>query len=279
MKQRVITAFIGIVVAILVLILNNTVVYPLMVAAIAIGSIHEILTVSNCGFKKFPTHYILCMLFALAMPVMGYYEISYIWRLFVAALIVFLLFAGYVADNKKLQFDKLATMITATCLITLSVTCLVSLRNISSVHGICYVVMALMGAWVPDSGAYFVGTACGKHKLCPSISPKKTVEGAVGGIIVTGIVFGIYGFCYQQIMHQFGVDFSVNYIPLVIIAMISAVISMVGDLTASLLKREYDIKDYGNFFPGHGGIVDRFDSVYFVLPYMMLAYSAFKIYI
>lgn len=278
MKQRIITAAVGIAVGILVLILNNTVIYPLFAAAIAIGAIHEIFFVCGVGSDKFPVHYGMCMAFAAAMPIMAYYEIDYIWRIFVAALIVFLLFAGYVADNKKLSFDKLSVMVTITCLVTMSVTCLVSLRNMSSVHGICYVVMALMGAWIPDSGAYFVGTALGKHKLCPSISPKKTVEGAIGGVAVTGIVFAVYGFVYQQIMHANGVDFSVNYLAIVLIFMIGSVISIFGDLTASLLKREYGIKDYGSLFPGHGGVVDRFDSVFFVLPYVMLTLRAISIF-
>ena len=186
------------------------------------------------------------------------------------------------ADHKKLPFDKLAVMVTVTCLVTLSITCLVSLKNMSTVHGICYVVMALMAAWIPDAGAYFVGTACGKHKLCPDISPKKTVEGAVGGLVVTAVVFVLYGMGYKYVMHTFkGIDFDVNYPALGVIMLIAAFISMVGDLSASLLKREYNIKDYGKILPGHGGVVDRFDSVYFVLPYIMLVFNAFgqKIFI
>lgn len=275
MKQRIITSIVGIAVGITVIMLNGTVIYPLFVALIAILSVHEILTVCGCGYKKFPVHYIFCMVFSAAMPILTYYHVPDIWRLFAASVIVFFMFAGFVADNKKLSFDKLAVMVTVTCLLSLSVTCLVSLRNISEVHRICYVVMALMAAWVPDAGAYFVGTAMGKHKLCPDISPKKTVEGAVGGLIVTGIVFGIAGLVYRQVMLGKGIEFSVNYPLLMAIAVIAAFISMVGDLSASLLKREYGIKDFGKLLPGHGGMVDRFDSVYFVLPYMMLIFNAF----
>lgn len=280
MKIRIITSMVGIAVAIGVLFLHKTLVYPLFVALIAALSVHEILTVCGCGVKTFPGHYCMCIAFSVAMPVLTWFEsISFVWKLFVASLIVFLMFAGFVADCKKLSFNKLAIMVTVTCLVTLSVTCLVSLKNMSSVHGICYVVMALMSAWLPDAGAYFVGTAVGKTKLCPDISPKKTVEGAVGGIIVTAVVFTIYGFCYQQFMYNVkGESFTVNYIGLAVIVMIAAVISMIGDLSASLIKREYGIKDYGKLLPGHGGVVDRFDSVYFVLPYMLLVFSAFKIF-
>lgn len=281
MKQRLITAVVGISVGILVLCLNNTLIFPIFVAFIAIMSVQEILTV--CGCRKFPVHFGMCLLFAAAIPMLTWFpQVGIVWRMFAASLIVFFMFAGYVADHKKLPFDKLAVMVTVTSLITFSITCLVSLKNMSDIHGICYVVMALMAAWIPDAGAYFVGTACGKHKLCPDISPKKTIEGAVGGFVVTAVVFVFFGMGYKYFMHTVkGIDFDVNYIALAVIMLIAAVISMVGDLSASLLKREYNIKDYGKLLPGHGGVVDRFDSVFFVLPYIMLVFNAFgqKIFI
>lgn len=281
MKQRLITAVVGISVGILVLCLNNTLIFPIFVAFIAIMSVQEILTV--CGCKKFPVHFGMCLLFAAAIPMLTWFpQVGIVWRMFAASLIVFFMFAGYVADHKKLPFDKLSVMVTVTSLITFSITCLVSLKNMSDIHGICYVIMALMAAWIPDAGAYFVGTACGKHKLCPDISPKKTIEGAVGGFVVTAVVFVFFGMGYKYFMHTVkGIDFDVNYIALAVIMLIAAVISMVGDLSASLLKREYNIKDYGKLLPGHGGVVDRFDSVFFVLPYIMLVFNAFgqKIFI
>lgn len=280
-KQRLITAVVGISVGILVLFLNKTIVFPIFVAFIAVMAVQEILTV--CGCRKFPVHFGMCLLFAAAIPMLTWFpQVGIVWRMFAASVIVFSMFAGYVADHKKLPFDKLAVMVTVTSLITFSITCLVSLKNMSDVHGICYVVMALMAAWIPDAGAYFVGTACGKHKLCPDISPKKTVEGAVGGLVVTAIVFVLFGMGYKYFMHSVkGIDFEVNFIALAVIMLIAAFISIVGDLSASLLKREYNIKDYGKLLPGHGGVVDRFDSVFFVLPYIMLVFNAFgqKIFI
>lgn len=274
MKTRIITSLVAIAIGISVLILNNTFIYPLMVCLIAALSVHEILTVCDC--QKHRLHYVLCIAFAVCIPLLTWFtQVGLIWKLFAASLIVFLMFAGYVANHKKLSFDKLAVMVSVTTLITLSVTCLVSIKNISEIHGICYVVMALMAAWIPDGGAYFVGTFLGKKKLCPEISPKKTVEGAAGGIVVTVIVFMIYGLCYKNIMLDNGVAIGINYAALAVIMVLAALISMVGDLSASLLKREHGIKDFGKILPGHGGIVDRFDSVYFVLPYMMLIFNAF----
>ena len=104
--------------------------------------------------------------------------------------------------------------------------------------------------------AYLVGSAIGKHKLIPEISPKKTVEGAIGGIVFTALACLLYGFILEKFF-----ALSVNYLFLAVIGVILSVVSQLGDLFASMIKREYGVKDYGNIFPGHGGIMDRFDSV------------------
>ena len=122
-----------------------------------------------------------------------------------------------------------------------------------------------------DAGAYFVGSAIGKHKLCPDISPKKTVEGAIGGVVTTGIIFVIYAYFYRMVQLSMGVDdFSVNYIVLAVVGMVCAVLGMLGDLSASLVKRQTGIKDFGKLMPGHGGMLDRFDSVLFVAPFLAI---------
>ena len=115
---------------------------------------------------------------------------------------------------------------------------------------------------VADSGAYFIGRACGKHKLAPVISPKKTIEGAVGGVIVNIIAMILYTLLLNKCF-----DFTqVNYFYAAIYGVVGAVGSIVGDLTLSVIKRQVGIKDYGNLIPGHGGILDRFDSTMIVAP-------------
>ncbi len=127
--------------------------------------------------------------------------------------------------------------------------------------GILLVFAAFIGAFVTDTGAYFAGVFFGKHKLIPKVSPKKTVEGSVGGILLTVIVFVVYGFVGKN-----GFGYEVNWLNLVIIAAVLSIVSQLGDLSASIIKREKNIKDYGNLIPGHGGALDRFDSVLFVAP-------------
>lgn len=135
--------------------------------------------------------------------------------------------------------------------------------------------LTLCGAWLADSGAYFVGTFLGRHKLCPNISPKKTVEGVIGGVITNGLIFVLLGLGYTKLIATG--DVSANYILLFVLGMICALLGLLGDLSASLLKRQTGIKDYGNIMPGHGGVMDRFDSVLFVAPFMTIALSVFNI--
>jgi len=116
--------------------------------------------------------------------------------------------------------------------------------------------LIVLSAFGSDVCAYFTGMAIGRHKLCPKISPKKTIEGAVGGIVGSILVSGIFGFYFAN-------EYFVHCLA---IGAIGAVISQCGDLTASVFKRKMGIKDYGNLIPGHGGILDRFDSVLFTAP-------------
>ncbi len=117
-------------------------------------------------------------------------------------------------------------------------------------------------AWVCDTCAYFVGRTFGRHKLVPQLSPKKTIEGAIGGIIGAVLVGAIFGYVlYRNVTHDTGV-----ILVLILITFAGSIISQLGDLLASGIKREHKIKDYGNVIPGHGGIMDRFDSVIFVTP-------------
>lgn len=117
-------------------------------------------------------------------------------------------------------------------------------------------------SWGCDTCAYCVGVLIGKHKMAPKLSPKKSVEGAVGGVLGAALLTVIYGYVFQNQM-----NLSTEYIfVLAGISAVGALISMVGDLAASAIKRNYDIKDYGKLIPGHGGILDRFDSVIFTAP-------------
>ena len=136
--------------------------------------------------------------------------------------------------------------------------------------GVYIVWLIFLCSWGCDTCAYCVGVLIGKHKMAPVLSPKKSWEGAVGGIVGSALLTVIYGLVFQHAMGTTGKDILV----MEGICAVGAVISMIGDLTASAIKRNYEIKDYGKLIPGHGGILDRFDSVIFTAPviYFLAAY-------
>jgi phosphatidate cytidylyltransferase len=118
--------------------------------------------------------------------------------------------------------------------------------------------ICFIGAWVTDTFAYFAGRLFGKHKLIPEISPKKTIEGSIGGIVFCVIAMVLYGWIVVQITNG---AVRANYWMLAVSGLFVSFVSQIGDLTMSAVKRTYGIKDYGKLFPGHGGVLDRFDSV------------------
>lgn len=135
-------------------------------------------------------------------------------------------------------------------------------------NGIFYIWLVFIGAWGSDTCAYLTGILIGKHKLPSTLSPKKTIEGCLGGIVGAGVLGGLYGAWANKEMTG-----NVNYIIIFAIAgAVASVLSQIGDLCASAVKRNCEIKDYGKLIPGHGGIMDRFDSIVFLNPiiYYML---------
>lgn len=132
----------------------------------------------------------------------------------------------------------------------------------STEHGIYMVWLILFSSWVCDTCAYFVGVTIGKKKIFPILSPKKSLEGCIGGVAGSAIVGGLYAFL---IVEKAIPDQSVLW-SIVFICAAGAVMSMVGDLAASAIKRNHNIKDYGTLIPGHGGIMDRFDSMIVTAP-------------
>lgn len=275
MATRIISAVVGIIIAIVVLVFSDTMIFNAVIAAISCIILYELFNAEKC--QEYKVSCAICMIFTVMMPFMAM-PILIPYRYLFAVACVFALFITYLAQHKTLKFDKLSFMITTTVLVTLSMCCLILIKDTNSVHGVFYVGLSLGGAWVADSAAYFVGTTLGKHKLCPEISPKKTVEGAIGGILITGLIFALTGFIYIKIMESQGYILQTNYIILAVVGMICAVLGMIGDLTASLLKRQCQIKDYGKIMPGHGGILDRFDSVLFVVPFMGIFLSYVNIF-
>ena len=181
------------------------------------------------------------------------------------SLLVVAVFAAYfgemMANHVKLTFDKIAMCLVAALVIPYLLTSLV--RVLSMRLGRYYIIVPFLMAFLPDTGAYFAGRAFGKHKLAPVISPKKTIEGVVGGAV--SAVVGMMLYC---LIMDLAFKMHVNYLYAIVFGLASAGGSVFGDLCFSVIKRQTGIKDYGNLIPGHGGILDRFDSMMLVGPLM-----------
>lgn len=270
MKERTISSVIIISVALLAVILSEYIVYPIALALLGIIALFEVLRV--VGVNNKPMIAIPAYLFAIAFPVGAYFltESSAIFFLLAIAggmFVYLLLLMGISVFSKgKTSFVCISEAFVAVVYITVSMTSLSLLRYFDRECGVWMVVLAFMIAWATDTFAFATGKLFGKHKLIPEISPKKTIEGSVGGVVVCIIFCFVYGFGLDLIFENITVD----YLVLGLCALILSLVSQLGDLIASLLKREHGVKDYGTIFPGHGGVMDRFDSVFAISTILLI---------
>ena len=169
-----------------------------------------------------------------------------------------------VFSRGKIDYEVSAASFMGIFYTSFAFACLVWLR---ATTGPYRYLLVFIGPWVSDTFAYLTGRAIGRHKLIPEVSPKKTVEGAVGGIVFAALAFVLYGWIIKRF---FAPSIDVNPLFMALSGVIVAVVSQIGDLAMSVIKRRYGIKDYGNLFPGHGGVLDRFDSVLLTAPVVVM---------
>ena len=275
MAKRIISAAIAIPLGILIIAINSELMYYIAMTVFSVLAVYELLVATKYLKNKLISA--LSLLFVVITPFVFWIEqlkkhIVLIYFGFLVALFVTMLF-----KHEKVRFEQVALVAFISIGIPLSLSSIVFIRTVFPEHAMFLIVYTMISAWIGDAGAYFVGTFIGKHKMCPKISPKKTWEGFFGGIITSGISAVILCFGYEFIdsMINGGVHtFSVNWIYLTVLSLVLSVLGVVGDLSASLIKRECSVKDFGNILPGHGGVLDRFDSVLFVAPF---AYMMFKL--
>jgi len=274
MKTRIISGVIATIIAAVILLLHETIVFYFAISTLSILMIYELYSATNC--LKYKTTTAITFIFAGIMPFFFYGELMKYRYLFLTLCLI-AIFVTFLIEYKTLPFEKLCIMITTSVLITLSMNSLIQIKLFNEKHGMFLLVISLCGAWFADTGAYFTGTLFGKHKLCPEISPKKSVEGLIGGTITNALLFVLIAFIYSKISMTNDIAVSFNYVYLFILGMACSLLGLLGDLSASLLKRQCSIKDFGNIMPGHGGVLDRFDSVLFVVPFMSIAVQYLEI--
>lgn len=262
LKPRLLTAVIGIS-SLIVLLLLAEIWYPVVAIIVALATAFmtgEYLN-ANKLLKNFAVS-LPCFLFSLLMPF--FINTAYIYMIVVLYMLVMFIFM--IVNHNKITYSELAYSVTGTLLITLGMSAIPLLC--SAKMGISFYFVTIFALpWMADAGGFFIGATLGKHKLCPNISPKKTVEGVIGGVVFCVISAVLVGVLFQFLITP---GLKVNFLALVLLGIVVAPVSVVGDLSFSLIKRRHNIKDYGSIFPGHGGMLDRFDSIIFTAPVIVL---------
>lgn len=268
LKPRLLTAVIGII-ALLVIIFLSEMWRPLTIIILSIATMLMIgeYLYGHKMLKTYPIS-IPCMLFgSLSCLLIGLNPLKdtkFVYLLFFIFMITE--FIVIIIRHEKEEYSDLTFAFIGTIVITFGTASIAYLLKTGLSFSFYFVVIFAL-PWMADTGGFFAGSMFGKHKLCPKISPKKTVEGVIGGVVFCILAAVLIGFMFQFWITP---QYTVRFIPLVIIGAFDAVLSIVGDLSFSLIKRSLNIKDYGNIFPGHGGLLDRLDSVLFTVPVVLM---------
>ena len=278
MLTRIISGAVGAALLAVVLFFHDTLLLPVAVAAMIAVMLYELLRAVK--LHKCVPVLAASELCGISVPFIIRYMASFgeaaqnLLTFAVTLVASFVVFAVWLKKHKRIRYEQVFFALACMILVPQAMATMVRIERMDSSNGLFLLIMALCGAWIADTGAYFTGVAFGKHKLCPEISPKKTVEGFIGGILTTALVYAVafslyFGFSPKKAVIAF------------VTGAAGAVVGAVGDLSASMVKRQIGFKDYGKIMPGHGGLMDRFDSVLFVLPtfYVFMAYFGIQMYL
>lgn len=267
MLKRVITAIVALLVFVPCMIFSDTWVFPIFFAVCGICAVFEM---TRCvGLHK---NLWVCLPLYVSAAAPCFMRLCYLSNdvfdrfhpasllLLAALLVVVWLYGVTVFSKGKLDITTVSTAFFGCLYAVGGFTCAVYLHDFAGEYGRYFYLMIFIGAWMTDTFAYFTGRLFGKHKLIPEISPKKTVEGAIGGIVFCVLTFIGYALLYNNLWMGTE-DEALNVFVFAVVGLFTSIVSMIGDLAMSAVKRHFGIKDYSQLLPGHGGILDRFDSV------------------
>lgn len=256
LKQRIITGA-ALVVALIVILILGTPFVEIAIALLASIAVMELFgAVKLSGNKILMIVSVIGTVGLVAVQYFGAHFFNPVMYVYILAL-----FLIYMANMNRFSFEEIAKTFFITIYVAFMFAHIILVRNMEYGNFLIWVV--LIGAFVTDTAALFGGKFFGRHKLCPKLSPKKTVEGSISGIL--GCVICTLIFC---LICNIGFGLEINYLWAVVIGLGASIVSQLGDLSASCIKRQFGIKDYGKIFPGHGGVMDRFDSLFFVAPFV-----------
>lgn len=260
MKTRIISAAVGIALLIVTLFFKDTFLLSVVIGLLALIAGYETLKTTKT-LNIIPFAVVSALYIAASICITrGYIGVSYA----VASTAYAILFCGCVLYSfNKVNLTSMFTAFLMVFFTTYGFSSIISILD--EKFGMFLFIIVAFCSWGSDTGAYFAGRALGKHKLAPNLSPKKTVEGVIGGVLFNLILCMLFGAVYQAVNKDIQY---LSFLGLIIIAVTGTAVSIVGDLFASAIKRTFKIKDYGNIMPGHGGVLDRFDSTLLVSVYI-----------
>lgn len=256
MKTRILTAAVLTPIMLLVLLAAPEIVAAIIVGLMMAVGAYELLF--GTRLVRHPRMVLWSALMAFATTMWSYFDSIHAYAVIGMVVFVVLLFAEMMNDHVKVHFQMVGMCIMAGLVVPYLITAVI--RILMMTRGRYLVLTPCVVAFLNDAGAYFIGKRFGKHKLAPVVSPNKTIEGVAGGLIFAVVGMILYG----VILHALG--FRINYFLAVLYGILGGGIGVFGDLCFSVIKRQTGIKDYGNLMPGHGGVMDRFDSMMTVAP-------------
>lgn len=273
---RIITGIIGVLILIPVCIFSGTMIWPLVVTAFSVIAVEEMLHCIGAHLEHrfaipariFSLLPFLTYLLSVRFAVADLFRVIFVF----SALFFFTEQIIGILNKNRYPTEKLYSLIGLVLYVTVALTGISQIRYIDHGHeeGKYIYLLVFFGAWISDTFAYFTGRLIGKTPLAPEVSPKKTVEGSIGGVIANMIGFAGYAWVLRSCF-----DVEANIVFFAILGALFSVVGQFGDLFASGIKRHYGVKDYGKLFPGHGGVMDRFDSTLAIAGVMLLVYAAF----
>ena len=258
MFQRIMVAVVCTPLIFLVFYIFPPIALPISISLLSMIAVHEVLW--STGFVKNLMLSACSIVLSGLIPFWVYYKQDPLWARVVLLIYFTLVFLTAISSNYTVTVEKLGGSFFFATLIPYFLSSLIRLDQLDGPSK-ALILTPLVAAFLSDAFALFGGMLFGKHKLAPELSPKKTVEGAASGLVgaVAGMV--VYG-----LVLDLGFQLTVSYPLLALYGAMGSLISQLGDLSFSYIKRQYGLKDFGNIFPGHGGVLDRFDSVIFCAP-------------
>lgn len=263
MVQRILTSAVGLIVFFAILMANETV-FSVAIAVVILIALHEMYKAMFIGKSVTVIGFI-----SAAVVFVGMFSQN-LMPAIILTMMMYMITSIYL--HGRYSFKEIYSSAFVTYFITLFFGTVIQLRTD---YGAEAVFLVFLFSWVTDSGAYFAGRFFGKHKLIPKVSPKKTIEGAIGGVISTIVLTCIYLFILKKFFCIENIG-GASYAGVSVLAVMVSVLSQFGDLAASVIKRDCGVKDFGTLLPGHGGIMDRFDSVVFVAPVVLYFFVYFN---